>query len=416
MLLCATPASSLAEDHHEGVASCASSLCHGATRPLGEHPIRQDEYFIWQRQDPHAKAHRTLYGAASRKMGAVLGIDAATAPACLACHSEVVRPALRGPQSHPSDGISCEACHGGAERWLSEHTRPGITLEEKVSLGMTPTWQRETRAALCLSCHQGDAQHRITHTMMAAGHPRLVFELDTFTSIQTLHHRRDADYAERKAAYEPARDWIAGQAKAAELHLQALTDGRLMNGLMPEWMQFDCAACHHRMDAGRWKPERMPGAEPGAIPFADAPQHLIALWLGALAPAEAASWREGQRKLHAAQGEGVEAVRSAARQQLATLRTRLSPLLAGTTPSTAQLRVLLKALAHDTSHQQAPLTGEQRAMALTVIADALRLQGAALPASASRAIESYYKAVRSVDQFEPKAHAKALDAVARALP
>lgn len=415
-LLLVAPALSLAGDQHQGVATCASSLCHGATRPLGSYPIRQDEYFVWQRQDPHAKAHRTLHSAASRKIGTTLGIDAANDPACLSCHVEVASPALRGPQSHPSDGISCEACHGGAERWLSEHMRPGITLEEKVALGMRPTWQRETRAALCLGCHQGDGQHRITHAMMAAGHPRLVFELDTFTALSTPHYSRDADYAARKAAYEPARDWIAGQAKTAELHLQALADGQLMNGLMPEWMQFDCTACHHRMDAGRMQPQRMPGAEPGAVPFADAPAQLIALWLGAVAPAEAASWREGQRRLHAAQREGAEAVRSAAQQQLSMLRTRLRPLLAETAPSTAQLRGLLKALAQDGSHQSAPLTSEQRAMAMTVTADALRLQGAALSANANRAIASYYQAVRSADAFEPKAHAKALDAVARSLP
>jgi len=55
-------------------------------------------------------------------------------------------------------------------------------------------------------------------------------------------------------------------------------------------------------------------------------------------------------------------------------------------------------------------------MALTVVADSLRQQGAALPAKASQAIESYYQAVGSVDGFEPRAHALALEAVARALP
>jgi len=405
-----------AADRHQGVATCASSLCHGATAPLGDYPIRQDEYFVWQRQDPHAKAHQTLHSAESRKIGAALGINAATDPDCLSCHAEVASPALRGPQSHASDGISCEACHGGAERWLAEHTRHGITLAEKVSLGMTPTWQRDTRAALCLGCHQGDAEHRITHAMMAAGHPRLVFELDTFSALQPPHYDRDADYAQRKAAYEPVRDWIAGQAKAAELHLQALADGRLMNGLMPEWMQFDCSACHHRMDAARGQPARMPGAAPGAVPFADGPAQLIALWLAAVAPAEVAGWREGQRQLHRAQTQGGEAVRRAAQQQLVLLRTRLGAALTQSTPNSTQLRSLARSLARDAAHANAPLTNEQRAMALTVVADSLRQQGAALPAKASQAIESYYQAVGSVDGFEPRAHALALEAVARALP
>ena len=82
--------------------------------------------------------------------------------------------------------------------------------------------------------------------------------------------------------------------------------------------------------------------------------------------------------------------------------------------SMMQLRGLLRALVSDRS--QAPLGSEQRAMALTVLTDALRLQGAPISATANQAIEAYYKTVRSVDRFDAKDHARALDAVARALP
>lgn len=407
--------STLAQDQHLGVASCASSLCHGATKPLGVHPIRQDEYFIWQQQDRHSRAYRTLDTVSSRKMGRALGIEPSSAPACLACHVDSVAPTARGPRYLLADGIGCESCHGAAERWLPEHTRPGITLEQKVALGMKPLWQSETRAALCLSCHQGDAAHPISHAMMAAGHPRLVFELDTFTTLQPAHHQRDADYAARKGAYQPAQDWIIGQISAAESHLQALAAGRFISeGLMPEWMQFDCSACHHSMDAARWQAIRMPGAEPGAVPFADAPQQLLAVWLAAVAPAEVLAWREGQQRLNAAQAKGADAVRAAAQQQLAALQSRVRPLISAAPMTTMQLRALLRALVSDTS--QAPLGSEQRAMALTVIADALRLHDAPVSSAASRAIEAYYKTVRAVDHFDLKDHALALDAVARALP
>ncbi|MES2885743.1 MAG: multiheme c-type cytochrome [Pseudomonadota bacterium] len=414
LLFCMT-ATGGAEDPHQGVASCASSLCHGATQPLGRHSIQQDEYFIWQRQDPHSRAWQTLHKPLSRKIGQMLGLDAASAPACLVCHAGT-ESAVGGAPHQLSDGIGCESCHGGSARWLAEHTRPGLSLQEKVALGMQPLWQRETRAALCLGCHQGDAAHPISHAMMAAGHPRLVFELDTFTALQPPHHRRDADYAARKGSYQPANDWLAGQAEAAEIHLQALASGRFAKGLLPEWTEFDCSACHHRMDAARAQPARMPGAEPGAVPFADAPQQLLALWLAAAAPAEALAWQAGQKRLHVAQAQGLEAVRLAAQQQLTALRTRLRPLIASEALTPAQLRSLLRALASDASHRQAALSNEQRAMAFTVLADALRLQGAALPGAASRAIESYYKSVRSVDQFDIKQHATALDAVAKSLP
>ena len=407
--------SARAEDLHLGVASCASSLCHGATRPLGTHPIRQDEYFIWQQQDRHSRAYHTLSNASSQKIGRALGIDPVSAPACLACHADPAATTARGPRYLLADGIGCESCHGAAERWLPEHTRPGITAEQKVRLGMQPLWQAETRATLCLGCHQGDAAHPISHAMMAAGHPRLVFELDTFTALQPMHHQRDADYATRKGVYQPARDWLTGQASAAESHLQALTAGRFISdGLMPEWMQFDCTACHHSMDAGRWQAARMPGAEPGAVPFADVPQQLLAVWLATVAPAEALAWREGQQRLNASQAKGADAVRAAAQQQLTLLQSRVRPLISAAPMTVSQLRALLRALVGDTS--QAPLGSEQRAMALTVIADALRLQGAPVSTAANRAIEAYYNTVRSVDRFDSKGHARALDAVARALP
>lgn len=413
LMLAATAAT--AEDQRLGVASCASSICHGATRPLGEHPIRQDEYFIWQQQDRHSRAYRTLSNASSRKIGLALGINPSSAPSCLACHADPAATAARGPRYLLADGVGCESCHGAAERWLPEHKRADITLVQKVALGMQPLWQAETRAALCLGCHQGDAAHPISHAMMAAGHPRLVFELDSFTALQPAHHQHDADYAARKGAYQPARDWLIGQVSAAELHLQALAAGRFIShGLMPEWMQFDCTACHHGMDAARWQANRMPGAEPGAVPFADAPAQLLALWLTVVAPEEALAWREGQQRLNAAQARGADAVRVAAQQQLVALQSRVRPLISAAPMSMMQLRGLLRALVSDRS--QAPLGSEQRAMALTVLTDALRLQGAPISATANQAIEAYYKTVRSVDRFDAKDHARALDAVARALP
>lgn len=399
----------------QGVASCASSVCHGATAPLGVHPIRQDEYFIWQRQDPHRQAYSVLLSARSLSIGKAMDIAAATAPQCLACHAEQADMAKPGVAVNQADGIGCEACHGTAGGWLAEHTRPGITLEEKVTLGMTPTWQSDTRAALCLGCHQGDTTRRITHEMMAAGHPRLVFELDTFSALQPLHYDRDADYAQRKGTYAPAQDWLAGQLRAADNHLQALADGRQLQGWLPDWVVFDCAACHHGMESERWQAARMPGAPAGAVPFADAPQQMLSLWLSVVDAKEAEAWRAAMRQLNAAQSSGVTAVRAAARTQAQQLQSRLQPLAARPL-TTAQLRSLLRALVRDTSHASAPISHEQRAMAFTVLADALRLAGTPPSRALRLAIDAYYDTVRSVDRFEPAAHQRALTAVARALP
>ena len=66
---------------------------------------------------------------------------------------------------------------------------------------MYPTDQPVARAQLCLSCHFGTEQNKfVTHRIMGAGHPRMSFELDTFTAIQPAHYIADKDYAERKGA------------------------------------------------------------------------------------------------------------------------------------------------------------------------------------------------------------------------
>jgi hypothetical protein len=61
---------------------------------------------------------------------------------------------------------------------------------------MYPTEQPEVRAKLCLSCHFGTEDKFATHRIMGAGHPRISFELDTFTEIQPAHFRVDEDYKE----------------------------------------------------------------------------------------------------------------------------------------------------------------------------------------------------------------------------
>ena len=53
--------------------SCSTSNCHGSLTPdLREDAIRADEYFVWL-NDPHAEAHRTLFGKKSRAIFHRLG-------------------------------------------------------------------------------------------------------------------------------------------------------------------------------------------------------------------------------------------------------------------------------------------------------------------------------------------------------
>ena len=152
---------------------------------------------------------------ASRTRDAIaerLGLGpAAQADACLDCHADNVPEALRGERFQLSDGVGCEACHGGAGDWLVAHYNdPGAGHASNVKAGLYPADDLMARGSLCLSCHLGTADKFATHRMMAAGHPRLTFELDTFTELWRLagsqpHYQVDDDYRHRKSAPDHCR-------------------------------------------------------------------------------------------------------------------------------------------------------------------------------------------------------------------
>ena len=101
---------------HQGVASCASSFCHGALNEKSTYTVLQNEYITWTRHDRHAKAYNTLLTDESKRIAANLGLkNAHTADMCLDCHADNVQDSQRGVLFDISDGVGCEACHGGAE-------------------------------------------------------------------------------------------------------------------------------------------------------------------------------------------------------------------------------------------------------------------------------------------------------------
>src|SRR5687768_13550493 len=169
--------SEIGDYKHMGVASCATNVCHGKLAPAPGKNVRLNEYRTWVNEDRHAFAYRTLDLPESKRIAANMGLaSAATAKICLDCHADNVPPEKRGPKFQLSDGVSCEACHGGAERWLESHAGESATHKENLSRGMYPTETPLDRAELCLSCHLGTKDRYATHEIMAAGHPRLQFE------------------------------------------------------------------------------------------------------------------------------------------------------------------------------------------------------------------------------------------------
>jgi hypothetical protein len=266
---------------HLGVASCSSSVCHGSVTPSKTYDVLLNEYVTWSHEDAHSKAYTVLNSPRARAMAAKLGLgNAATASICLDCHTDNVPPERRGPKYSVADGVGCEACHGGAEHWITTHTSRRATYTENISKGMYPTANLHERATLCLSCHYGTSDKFATHRLMAAGHPRLSFELDTFQAIEPAHYRVDADYERRKPSYSRTQTWAYGQLAAALAELQTLQGPRIDNdATFPELALFNCYACHmSSMRRYDWSHRLLTlTVEPGSVPINDG--HLRMAWI-----------------------------------------------------------------------------------------------------------------------------------------
>lgn len=300
---------------HLGVATCAGSNCHGSQRPFDDSPVLQNEYFLWQREDAHSNAYKLLLSPAGKRIGANLGIkDVTAAEECLTCHTDYVAAPLRGRRYSMSEGVSCEACHGGAQSWLGPHVS-GNTHEQNLEMGLYPLEDPVARARVCLHCHMGTTSKPIDHRMMGAGHPPLEFELDTFTNIQPAHFRVDADYKKRKPrAVSGSKLWAIGQLIAAETFLDGLLDARFADhGMFPELVFFDCNACHHAMRPPRWSPGAGGPLGPGEPRLADSYLVMSAAAMSVLLPESAKQWDAGLNGLHRGSKESIAKIRESAR-------------------------------------------------------------------------------------------------------
>ncbi|HEY5072272.1 MAG TPA: multiheme c-type cytochrome [Caulobacteraceae bacterium] len=234
---------------HEGVASCAGSMCHG--RQVASGPVvRQNELITWQDASSsagdHSRAWRVLTTARAQAIADRLGLGPAqNAPPCLGCHADPAPAGLHGARFQISDGVGCEACHGGSGGWLASHYTLRASHAANVARGLIPLDQAKARAAVCLNCHFGaaGAGQFVSHRIMSAGHPRLSFEMDLFSGLQR-HYDLNAGYARRKALAPGVQLWAVGQAMALDRSLGLFGSARGQEGVFPEFYFFDCHSCH----------------------------------------------------------------------------------------------------------------------------------------------------------------------------
>ncbi|WP_299975442.1 multiheme c-type cytochrome [uncultured Pseudoteredinibacter sp.] len=318
------------KDKHMGVATCASSVCHGKPAPDANSYALLNEYRTWSREDLHSKAYKILFNAESKRMAKNLGLASAhTADICLDCHADNVPQSQRGPKFVIRDGVGCEACHGGSEKWLDSHYKKGVTHAENLAAGMYPTESPKPRAEMCLSCHLGTKDKFATHRIMGAGHPRLAFELETFTANQPAHYVVDQDYLERKGQIESVTMWVAGVYYTAKQTLELYNSHLLTaNGMIPELSFYDCHACHHPMDKKTWRQTSIEvGLKPGDLRLNDAALQML-VGIAYIRDQEGAQrLLQLSRDLHVASRKDVNGLRSSAKAALAQLASMEGALL-----------------------------------------------------------------------------------------
>lgn len=398
-------------DQTLGAVTCASSLCHGAVKIWKDSPVLQNEYITFTRTDKHTRAYKVLLNARSQRIAKNLGLKqpAHEAKICLDCHAHNIPVGQRGERFKFEDGITCESCHGPAERWIKPHINPvgDPTAHHagNVANGLYPTSDAIARAKLCLSCHFGNKDKLVTHRMMGAGHPRMSFELDTFTEIAPKHFSVDKDYGERKKVWDDARTWAIGQALAVSETMDILADDkRGRDGLFPELVLFDCHACHHAMSDGRWKPKTVfgPSASPGLVRLNDANMIMLRALTAAIDVKLGDRIRDQVQKLHrAVAGEGNAHAEAA---NLRSLSNESVKVIATADFSALLVRRVLAGLIDDglAGHYSDYAAAEQATMAMASVSSFLDKQGALKEVGAFNArLRKLNKLLANDERFQP---------------
>lgn len=410
-----------ADPLHLGVTSCAT--CHGAVEPFRNSTVLQNEYVTWLQKDRHAKAYKVLLDERSVRIARNLGLpNAHTAEICLNCHADNPAQEKRGRQFQVSDGVGCEACHGGSQLWLGPHVA-GTGHAENVKMGLYPTDDPVALAKLCVSCHVGSQTSKfVTHRIMGAGHPRMSIEVDTFTAIQPAHYVVDKDYLERKRQPNGVQIWAIGQAVSLAETMSAYLDPqRNPPGVFPELVFYDCHACHHPMSNVRWEPRPATGLGPGVVKFNDANAVMLRVIAGRVDPGLGRALAEHTLGLHKAMNES----REKAMQQAGALRDAAGQLVqkfAQHKFAPDDIRALLDGIVVEGLDKREYVdysAAEQATMALSALISEMKTTGGWADAQhkqASDALGKLYEAVAKDEEYRSANFVAALQSFREALP
>jgi hypothetical protein len=339
------------------VAGCAAAACHNnLSRPAGSPGC---EYAAWV-HDPHGRAYETTQSPKYRAILDRLRGTAYTADQCLKCHAT---PTTDGSPLSPdllSDGVGCESCHGPSEAWRTVHYQgwwKDLDADRKWrEFGLFPAKNLSRRMELCTSCHVGSPDKDVNHDLIAAGHPRLLFEYSAYHHLLPRHWREPHEQTPRAADADwEARTYLVGQAGTAKAALDLLQARAAHAGEKthpwPEFSEYGCYACHHDLQGDdSWRRSRTyeEGLKPGSLPWGTWPLPAVDALaknradLGLVPASTARPLVELMARLYPppqAVAAEAEKLRTTLGQWEAALADRTRPLL-----TAAQVRTLLRDL------------------------------------------------------------------------
>ena len=200
---------SIGAPHFMGSQSCKSSGCHGGG-------AGKDQVLLWEKKDKHTRTIDDLANNRAKRMAESMGIGDPTKSArCTICHS----PMQALPDGRLAEGVvretgvSCETCHGPAEKWRLFHTRPDVSHDQRVAAGLREAGDFYHRANVCIACH-----HIADAGLLAAGHPEMFFDLDGQMAKEPPHWKDEGTWLGPRA-------WLTGQAAALREISWKLTTG-----------------------------------------------------------------------------------------------------------------------------------------------------------------------------------------------
>ena len=256
-----------------GRSSCSAVACHGDA--VLEPVSWRNAYNHWETNDPHRRAFEVLYTERSVQM--YRRLERVDSPQldddqylqflelkCIGCHAtpppgsgDGESRSLHAAASAYWQGVACESCHGPASGWIDAHYLQSWPTSESPERarqtavnGYRDTKSLATRAEVCLECHhgpqyRGERLYDVSHDLIAAGHPRLTFELHAY--LDNLPEHWDDQAFGAKRPFVHFETWRAGQwqqkQQATLLHAAREKLAAESGGVL-EFASYDCLACH----------------------------------------------------------------------------------------------------------------------------------------------------------------------------